>query len=83
MAVTINNYQKKQTIINGDKDIYTKTFILEKFKTVINLNPNFMKEIFYISPHGIFVQSRKTIKYGDESLNSLGPHLWNSPSEKN
>ena len=41
-----------------------------------------MKEIFYISPHGIFVQSRKTIKYGDESL-ALGPHLWNSPSEKN
>ena len=42
-----------------------------------------MKEIFYISPHGIFVQSRKTIKYGDESLIALGPHLWNSPSEKN
>ena len=42
-----------------------------------------MKEIFYISPHGIFVQSQKTIKYGDESLIALGLHLWNTPSEKN
>ena len=53
-----------------------------------NVNPNFMKEIFYISPHNtdrkhvIFVWSRKTTKYGDKSLRVLGPHLWKSLPEK-
>ena len=60
-----------------------RTFALEIFKTFKNINPNFMKEIIYISPHNIhrrhdiIVQSQKTTKYGDKSLRVMSPHLWN------
>ena len=43
-----------------------------------------MKDMFCISPHNtykrhdIFVQSRKTTKYGDKSLGAIGRRLWNS-----
>ena len=57
---------------------------LEIFKTVNNLNPYYMKEIFSKTknlthrPLDInFIQSN-TIKYGSNSLQSLGPHIWNS-----
>ena len=66
-----------------------RTLALEIFDALNNLNPNFMKEIFYISPrnthrkHDIFFQIRKTTKYGDNSLRAMGPHLENSLPEKN
>ena len=46
-----------------------RTLALEIFKTVINLNPDFMKDIFYYSPyntHGkyeIFVYKQKHFKF--------------------
>ena len=57
---------------------------LEVFKTVNNLNPDFMKDIFYFSPYSthrkydIFVHCRNTTSFGDKSLRALGPHIWNS-----
>ena len=54
----------------------------EIFKTLNNLNPSFMKDIFHFSPynthkkHDIFVHSRNTSTYGDKSLRVLGPHTW-------
>ena len=51
-----------------------RTLALEAFKTVNNLNPDFMKGIFYLSPYqthkkyDIFVHSRNTASFGDKSL---------------
>ena len=61
-----------------------RTLALEVFKTVNNLNPDFMKDIFYLSPYqthkkyDIFVHSRNTASFGDKNLRALGPHVWNS-----
>ena len=52
------------------------------------MNPCFMKEIFYLSPHSthkkhnLFVESRKTTKYGTHSLKAFGAHIWNNLPEK-
>ena len=61
---------------------------LEIFKTVNNLNPYYMKEIFSQTvnlthiPLDINFNQNNTTKYGSNSLRSLGPHIWNSlPSE--
>ena len=57
---------------------------LEIFKTLNNLNPEYMKEIFYKttnlthSPFDINVNQNNTTKYGKKSLRSLRPHIWNS-----
>ena len=51
-----------------------RTLALEVFKTVNNLNPDFMNDIFYLSPYqthkkyDIFVHSRNTASFGDKSL---------------
>ena len=64
-----------------------RTLALELFKTVNNLNPDFMKDIFYLFPdqthkkYDIFVHSRNTASFGDKSLRALGPHVWNSLPE--
>ena len=61
---------------------------LEIFKTVNNLNPYYMKKIFSKTtnlthrPLDIKFNQNNTTKYGNNSLRSLGPHIWNSlPSE--
>ena len=56
---------------------------LEIFKTENNLNPYYMREIFSKTTN---LTHRpldiNTTKYRDNSLRSLGPHIWNSfPSE--
>ena len=54
---------------------------LEIFKTVNNLNPYYMKEIFSKTinlthrPLDINFNQNYTIKYGSNSLRSLGPTL--------
>ena len=65
-----------------------RTIALEIFKTLNDLNPNFMKDIFNFSPHfthkkhNIFVHPHNTVTYGNKSLKSLGPHIWNSLPEQ-
>ena len=57
-----------------------RSLAFEIFKTLNNLNPNFMENIFNFSPysthrkHDIFVHSQNTSNYGDRSLRALGPH---------
>ena len=57
---------------------------IEIFKTVSNLNPDFMKNIFaskqiaQTSTQFILTRSHKTVTYGDRSLKILGPKIWNA-----
>ena len=60
------------------------TLGLEIFKTLNNLNHDFMEEIFHRTKwlthrlNNLQVNVYKTAKYGDKSLRNLGPHIWNS-----
>ena len=62
-----------------------RTLALEIFKTLNNLNPGYMKEIFFKTanltrrPFDIKVNQNSSTKHGQKSLKSLGPHIWNSP----
>ena len=85
MPVTIISYWKKnRKFYYGDKE--TKYTCTRDFKTLNNLNPNFTKEIFYISPHNphtshdIFVQCRKTTKYG---VSGVCVHIYGTHATKN
>ena len=56
----------------------------EIFKTINNLNPPFMKEIFELNTkrntsasNRLVVQSQISMKYGSYTLRSLGPRIWN------
>ena len=67
---------------NGVKRLITLG--LEIFKTLNNLNHDFMEEIFHRTKwlthrlNNLQVNVYKTAKYGDKSLRNLGPHIWNS-----
>ena len=58
-----------------------RTLGLEIFKTLNNVNPAFMKEIFHRSKwlahrtNNIQINVHKTAKYDDKSLRTLGPHI--------
>ena len=65
-----------------------KQLAIEIFKTVNNLNPDFMKNIFTskqnarVRPHDLLVRSHNTATYGDKSLKIVGPKIWNAlPTE--
>ena len=57
---------------------------LEIFKTIHDLNPPFMKEIFTLntsrdaSRNLLMVKCQQTKRYGTDTLRSLGPKIWNS-----
>ena len=61
-----------------------RTLALEVFKTLNNMNPEYMKEIFHKTafsthrPLNLEVNENHTTKYGNKSLRCLGPHIWNS-----
>ena len=61
-----------------------KTLAIEIFKTVNELNPNFMKTIFTSKTNSrvrsfeLLVKNRNTEKYGSKSLMALGPKIWNA-----
>ena len=56
---------------------------IEIFKTINELNPTFMKNIFSaktnakVRPNDILVKAHKAATYGDKSLTTLGPKIWN------
>ena len=59
----------------------------EIFKTVNNLSPSFIKNIFTskenakVCPNNIVVKSHNSATYGDKSLMTLGPKIWNALPE--
>ena len=64
------------------------TLALETFKTLNELNPAFMKNLFAkreVSKrrkNNLKIPNRNTVKYLDKSIRSLGPHIWNGLPEK-
>ena len=65
-----------------------RTLALEVFKTVNNMNPEHMKEIFPKTafsthrPLNLEVNKNHATKYGNKSLRCLRPHIWNSLSNQ-
>ena len=63
-----------------------RTLATEICKTLNDINPNYMKEIFYLSPHEthkkyyIFIHRCNITKNDNHSLR--GPHIWNSLPEE-
>ena len=66
-----------------------RVLVIEIFKTVNNLNPNYMKDTFTpklhpkVRPNDILAKHHNTITYGTKSLKSLGPKIWNRLPEDN
>ena len=65
-----------------------KFLATEIFKTIHDLNPSYMKEIFELNVRRetgdtrLVVQSQNSMKYGSYTLRSLGPRIWNKlPSD--
>ena len=60
-----------------------RVLAIEIFKTVNNLNPNYMKNIFTpklhpkVRPNGILVKHHNTITYSTKSLKALRCKIWN------
>ena len=64
------------------------TLALETFKTLNDLNPAFMKNLFAkreVSKrrkNSLEIPNRNTVRFGDKSIRSLGPHIWNGLPEE-
>ena len=64
-----------------------RTMVYEIFKTLNNLNPVFMKDIFNYSPnvtykkHNLYIHTQNTTKFGNKSLRSFGVNIWNTLPE--
>ena len=65
-----------------------RTLAIETFKTLNDLNPAFMKnllakqEVSQRRKNKLEIPNRNTVKYGDKSIRSLGPHIWNGLPEE-
>ena len=61
-----------------------RNLALEVFRTINDINPEYMKDIFIkntsslSNPNNLKVHYHRTSKYGDKSLKTLGPKIWNS-----
>ena len=64
------------------------TLALETFKTLNDLNPAFMKNLFAkrdVSKkrkNNLEIPNRNTVKFRYKSIRSLGPHIWNGLPEE-
>ena len=77
---------------NGKNKFSTKLHIClakEIYKTLNDLNPSYMKEVFMKNcressrhPNDLIKQGFKGITYGQRSLRHLGPELWNKLPEE-
>ena len=60
------------------------TMVYEIFKTLNNLNPVFMKDIFHYSPnvtrkkHNLYIHTQNITKFGNRSSRAFGANIWNT-----
>ena len=65
-----------------------RTLALETFKSLNKLNPHFMNGLVNKSnkserrKNNLEIPRRNTVKFGDNSVKSVGPHIWNSLPEE-
>lgn len=75
-------------VLSGKTNMFVsrlKCLCTEIYKTVNNLSPKYMKDIFYQSnlrrsarlKYNIEVQKHKQVSFGKRSLRILGPMIWN------
>ena len=63
--------------------------VCEILKTLNNLNPVFMNDIFHYSPnvthkkHNLYIHTQNTTKFGNKSLRAFGANIWNTLPEYN
>ena len=65
-----------------------RSLCIEVFKTINELNPSFMKDIFQLRINGrpvrtqninnLTVETRQTVTFGTNSISYLGPKIWNN-----
>ena len=89
LRLLLNDYESgyDQLLIKSNKPTLQirrlKLLATEIFKTINDLNPPYMKEIFEMNTRRntgskkLVVQSQKSMKYGSYTLRSLGPRIWN------
>ena len=64
-----------------------RRIVYEIFKTLNNLNPDFMKDIFHNSPklthkkHDVYIHTQNTTRFGNKSLRAFGANMWNTLPE--
>ena len=64
-----------------------RTMALEIFKSLNDLNPSFMKNLFNKRnnvnrrKHDLMIHIRNSVTFGSYSLRYLGPHIWNTLPE--
>ena len=58
-----------------------RTMVYEIFKTLNNLNPVFMKDMFHYSPdvtrkkHNLYIHTQNTTKFRNQSLRAFGGNI--------
>ena len=89
MRIVFNDYDSDYDVLlrkSGKATMQIKrlrVLAIEIFKTVNNLNPNYMKGIFTpklhpkVRPNDILVKHHNIMTYGTKSLKTLGPKIWN------
>lgn len=94
LRLVLNDYDSdyKTLLEKSSKDTMKlrriKALAIEIYKTINDLNPSFMKNIFTsktnakVRPYNLQVKSRKSEKYGNKSLMALGPKIWNALPEQ-
>ena len=61
--------------------------VYEIFKTLNNLNPVFMKDVFHYSPnlthkkHNLYIHTQDTTRFGNKSLKAFFANIWNTLPE--
>ena len=64
-----------------------RRIVYEIFKTLNNLNPVFMKDVFHFSPnltrekHNLYIHTQNTTGFGNKSLRAFGAKIWNTLPE--
>ena len=89
LRLVLNYYKNDYATLLKKNNTTTKeikilhTLAIEIFKTINNINPSFMKDMFTpksdpkTRPFGILIKHPKFAKYGDKNLIAFGRKIWN------